>query len=139
MKQKHIIPWYVWIIGIGVASSLILWPLLKRGFFISDDGEWMVIRLTAFFQSLKDGQFPVRYLNRLNNNYGYPVSNFLYPGFLYIGSLLRLLGFSYVNDIKIIFAVSVIGTAVCIYFWLKKHFDNKDKNCTSDPALQFKF
>jgi hypothetical protein len=124
MKQKRTIPWFVWIIGIGIASSLILWPLLKNGFFISDDGEWMVIRLTAFFQTLKDGQFPVRYLNRLNNNYGYPVANFLYPGFLYLGSILRLLGFSYVNDIKILLVFSVIAAAICIFYWLRTHFSH---------------
>lgn len=70
-------------------------PLMRSGFFITDDGEWMIIRLSAFYQSLADGQFPVRFLGRLNNSYGYPVSNFLYPGFLYLGSLLHILGASF--------------------------------------------
>src|SRR3990172_11337145 len=80
-----------------------IWFLLLPGFFESDDGEWMVIRLSAFYQSLADGQFPVRFLGRLNNSYGYPVANFLYPGFLYIGSLVHFLGLSFVTSVKFVF------------------------------------
>mgnify|MGYP001558299250 FL=1 len=60
----------------------VILPLLHGGFFQSDDGEWMVIRFSAFHQALRDGQFPVRWLGRLNQEYGYPVANFLYPGFM---------------------------------------------------------
>src|SRR3989344_3219366 len=62
-----------------------IWFLLLPGFFESDDGEWMIIRFSAFYQALADGQFPVRFLGRLNNGYGYPVADFLYPGFMYLG------------------------------------------------------
>lgn len=105
-----------------VALLFVLWPLFGRGFYISDDGEWMVIRLSAFYQSLADHQFPVRFLGRLNNSYGYPVSNFLYPGFLYIGSLLHLLRFSFVDSVKIILGGSIIGTAAFLYVWLRREF-----------------
>lgn len=105
---------WIAIAGVLVASLiLVLWPLFLPGFFVSDDGEWMVIRLSAFYQSLSDGQFPVRYLGRLNNSYGYPVSNFLYPGFLYIGTLIRLFGLSFPDIVKLLFGVSVaVGTFV---------------------------
>lgn len=119
MKRWHI-SW--WTLGICFAALLVLWPLLKEGFFVSDDGEWMVIRLSAFFQSLREGQFPVRFLGRLNHSYGYPVANFLYPGFLYIGSLLHLAGFSFVGSVKIIFIGSVIGGAWFLFLWLRKFF-----------------
>ena len=61
-----------------------LLPLFHKGFFLTDDGEWMIIRFSAFHQALRDGQFPVRYLSRLNHGYGYPVASFLYPGFMYL-------------------------------------------------------
>lgn len=107
---------------LAVALIIVLRPLIGYGFFISDDGEWMVIRLSAFYQSLADHQFPVRFLGRLNNSYGYPVANFLYPGFLYIGSLLHFIGFSFVDSIKIILGGSVIGTATVLFLWLRKSF-----------------
>lgn len=113
---RYIFP--LWLVaGIIIAAlAAVLHPLLQQGFFVSDDGEWMIIRLSAFYQSLADGQFPVRYLGRLNNSYGYPVANFLYPGFLYIGSFIRFLGPTFTDTIKIILASSVIAGA-CAVFW----------------------
>ncbi len=115
---------YEWL-GIGailLASILLLWPLFYRGFFVTDDGDWMIIRLSAFYQSLAEGQFPVRFLGRLYHNYGYPVANFLYPGFLYVGSFVRLFGFSYVDVIKIVLSISVVGSAVVLYLTLRKKY-----------------
>src|SRR3989344_5826180 len=122
MKECHRVPLIVWIIAIVLMSAVVLWPIMRPGFFISDDGEWMIIRLSAFYQSLAEGQFPVRFLGRLNHSYGYPVANFLYPGFLYIGSVLRFLGFSFVGAVKIILASSVIGAALFLFASLRRSF-----------------
>jgi len=103
-------------------TGFVLIPLLKPGFIITDDGDWMVIRLTAFYQAFADGQFPVRFLSRLNNNYGYPVSNFLYPGFLYIGSFLHLLRLPYPFIIELILGGSVMVSVVCAFLWLRTFF-----------------
>lgn len=110
------------VLGILSASALILWPLAKPGLIVTDDGDWMVIRLSAFFQSLREGQFPVRFLGRLNFSYGYPVANFLYPAFLYIGSFIHLFGISFPDTIKLIFAGSIVISALLIFLWLRKHF-----------------
>ena len=112
------------IIALLFLSLLILLPLLKPGFIVTDDGDWMVIRLTAFYQSFADGQFPVRFLTRLNYNYGYPVANFLYPGFLYIGSVLRLFKLPYPVIVEFILGGSVCISAVFLFLWLKKFFSH---------------
>ena len=105
-----------------VALVVVLFPLTHSGFFVSDDGDWMIIRLSAFYQSLREGQFPVRFVGRLNNSYGYPVSNFLYPGYLYIGSLFHAMGLPFIVAIKVILAGSITGAAFFIYAWLRKYF-----------------
>src|SRR5215469_14540665 len=97
-------------------------PLVHHGFFQTDDGEWMVIRLSAFYQALHDGQFPVRFLQRLNFGYGYPVAEFLYPGSFYFGSVLHIIRFGFVNSIKLVFGISFICSAFFTYFWLKRFF-----------------
>ena len=113
----------VWpIIVLLCLSCVLLIPLFKPGLIVTDDGDWMVIRLTAFYQAFADGQFPVRFLSRLNNNYGYPVANFLYPGFLYIGSFLRILKLPYTVIIESILGGSVIMSGVFLFLWLKKFF-----------------
>lgn len=106
-----------------VFSIPAIFPLFHQGFFQSDDGEWMVIRFSAFYQALKDGQIPVRWLPRLNFQYGYPVADFLYPGFMYLGIPLKLLGFGFVGTIKIILGFSFVGSGVFTYLWLARLFN----------------
>lgn len=95
----------------------VVWPLLQLGFFVTDDGDWMVIRLSAFHQSLRAGQFPVRFLFSLNHGYGYPVTNFLYPLPFYLGEVVHFLGFSFIDSIKILFLVSFVLGAIFMYLY----------------------
>jgi hypothetical protein len=117
MKRSVLIPALLLI----VLSVFFLWPLLRPGFIATDDGDWMIIRLSAFYQSFREGQFPVRLLGRLNYSYGYPVANFLYPGFMYIGSVIHALGIPFVETIKIILIGSVITAVVGVYMWLLRY------------------
>ncbi len=102
-----------------------LLPLLHKGFFVTDDGEWMIIRFSAFHQALRDGQFPVRFLSRLNHGYGYPVANFLYPGFMYFAEPLKLVGFGFVNTIKVLLGFSMVLSGVFTFFWLRRLFHER--------------
>ena len=102
-----------------------IFSLLQPGFFESDDGEWMIIRFSSFYQSLSDGQFPVRFLGRLNYGFGYPVSNFLYPGFMYLAAPLKLMGLSFVSSIKLVLIISMVGGGFFTFKWLSKIFDEK--------------
>ncbi len=102
-----------------------IFSLLQPGFFQSDDGDWMVIRFSAFYQALTDGQFPVRFLGRLNHGFGYPVANFLYPGFMYLAAPIKLLGLGFVSSIKIVLILSMLGGGFFAFKWLAKIFDEK--------------
>lgn len=106
-------------------------PMLRSNFFVTDDGGWMLIRLTAFAQALRDGQFPTRFLTRLNHGYGYPVSNFLYPGYLYLGSILKFLGFSYFASLKLVFIGSLLSGAIGMYYWTKIFTTKVNALCAS--------
>jgi len=120
--MKKSISTLLWIIGIIVLCCIVLIPIFKPGFIVTDDADWMVIRLSAFFQSLRDGQVPVRFLGRLNFSYGYPVADFLYPGFLYIGSILHVLGFSFSGAVECILVLSVVVGAIAMFAWLRTFF-----------------
>ena len=112
----------IYLLIILCACFFILFPLLRPGFPVTDDGDWMIIRLSAFYQSFREGQFPVRFLGRFNNSYGYPVANFLYPGLLYIGSVLHVVGLSFQDSIKGIIIGSVLIGAFATFFWLRRFF-----------------
>lgn len=103
-----------------ILSLLACWPFLKKGYFESHDGEWMVIRFTAFHQALADGQFPVRFVDRLNNNYGYPVLNFLYPLPFYLAEIPKIVGFGFVDSIKIIFVLSTVASVLAMFWALSQ-------------------
>jgi len=101
-----------------------IYPLFYSGFILTDDGNWMVIRFSAFYEALRGGQFPVRFLSRLNNSYGYPVADFLYPLFMYLGILIHIIGFNFANTIKIIMGGSIILSSLFTFYWLKQKFNN---------------
>lgn len=96
--------------------------IFHKGFFVSDDGNWMVIRLSAFYEALSSGQFPVRMLPRLNQGLGYPVADFLYPLFLYVGSFIHLFKVPFLLDIKILFFSGMLVSFGGMYLFLKRNF-----------------
>lgn len=96
---------------------------IHPGFPQTDDGNWMIIRLSAFYESMRAGEFPVRWLSRLNNGYGYPVSNFLYPGFMYLGVPIAVLTSSFVMTTKLLFTMSLVLSSVGMYLWLRRSFN----------------
>ena len=102
----------------------LLLPLFKQGMFVSDDANWMIIRLSDFHRSFADGQFPVRWGSRLNFEYGYPVYNFLYPGVYYLGEIVHLFKFNFVNSIKILFGLSIFCSVIFSFKWLQRFFEN---------------
>jgi len=107
-----------WIIGLLVIP--LLFNLFRPGFYSSDDGQWMVIRLTAFHESFRSGQIPVRWLSRLNHEYGYPVTNFLYPLPFYLAEPFYVLTGDPVVAVKTIMGLAVISMAVGSFVLFKK-------------------
>jgi len=110
-------------LAVAIAIPAVL-GLLHSGFPVTDDGGWMVIRFSAFFQTLRSGEFPVRFLMRLNNGYGYPVSDFLYPLFMYLSVPIHLLGINFVNTIKTLLILCIFTSSLFTFLWLRKLFDN---------------
>ena len=108
-----------------LVSLLAVWPFFRKGYFESHDGEWMIIRFSAFHQTLRSGQFPVRFVDRLNNNYGYPVLNFLYPLPFYLAEIPKVLGFGFVDSIKIVFVLSTVSSALAMFWALSQIFDKR--------------
>lgn len=106
-----------------IISLIALWPFFRKGYFQSHDGDWMVIRFSAFHQTLRSGQFPVRFVDRLNNNYGYPVLNFLYPLPFYMAEIPKLFGLGFVDSIKAVFVISSILSVLFMFLALYQKYD----------------
>src|SRR3990172_12552232 len=86
-------------------------PLLNPGFFpIHDDTQ--VARVYEMTQSLKDGMFPVRWVEDLGYGYGYPIFNFYDPLPYYLGAGFMFLGFDALVATKLVMTLGMILSGV---------------------------
>lgn len=81
-----------------------------------------VVRLQQMDKSLKAGQFPVRWVQDLGFGYGYPVFNFYPPLAYYTGEVVHFFGPGYIDSIKIVWFLALLGSAVSMYFFGKEFF-----------------
>ena len=106
------------ILLISVILSL---PLLKPGLYVIHDDQ-QIARLFVFDQALKSGQFPVRWVDGLGFGFGYPLFNF-YPPFVYfLGEIFHILGFGFVNSIKLVFFFSIFASGLAMYLFARLFF-----------------
>lgn len=106
---------FIFVFAIFQLKSLLLNP-----WYASHDGVFHLIRIKEFFYSLKQGIFPVRWAFHLDNNFGLPLFNYLYPGPYYFASLLRFLGFFEWQALKILIISAYFVGGLGIFFILKK-------------------
>lgn len=109
----------VWLIALILLSVLPLIPLLHPGLPVTHDGKDHVARIANFFQNLQEGVLVPRWAGNLNWGYGHPVMMFLYPLPSYFASFFRLLGFSFIDSTKLVFASSYVLSGITMYIWLK--------------------
>ena len=96
--------------------------LLKPGLPNTQDGEYYLIRIAALHRTLRDFQIPPRFDGYLNHTYGYPVLNFLYPLFYYLGEIFYLSKFSLVLSTKACLILSFLFSAFFMYLFCQEFF-----------------
>lgn len=107
-KNRNILTCFLVLVTVNLIFH---WPLIRPGFFETDDGSLMLIRVGAMFNSFYDLHIPARLANNLNYGYGYPIFNFFYPGFFYFSEIFHLLGFGLISSVKLsIFCLGVISS-----------------------------
>lgn len=71
---------------------------------------------------LSEGQFPPRWSGELNNGYGYPLFLFNYPLPAMVGEIFHHLGLGFVDSVKMVFLLSMLGSVVGMYLFLRALF-----------------
>lgn len=118
MKQiQNIIDRYGLLIVIFGCFFALL-PLFHTGFFTMHDDQ-QIARLHQLDTIIKEGQFPPRWVPDLGFGFGYPLFNFYPPLVYYIGELFHLLGFSYINAIKMTMGLGFLLASIFMYLWVK--------------------
>lgn len=93
--------------------------LLQPGFFQTHDGDWHIAHVYWFDKALRQGHFPVRWVDEINRGRGYPFFNFYYPLLYYLSEIPFFLGIGLTNSLKIVLVLSFPFSGVATFLWLK--------------------
>jgi len=103
---------------------------LKPFWPTSHDGLYHIIRIREYYYELIHGQFPVRWTDRLDNAYGLPLFNYIYPGPYMLSSVFLAVGLNEVDAYKTVFLLSYFLGIYGYYFLFRK----KIKSWLLSPA-----
>lgn len=103
-----------------LVSLLPVISIFRPGAYESGDFTIHVYRSIEFYSILKEGNIMPSWAGNLNANYGYPIFIFLNPLPYYAMSFFHFLGFSFINSMKVLLAVSFISSGIFFYLWAKR-------------------
>ena len=86
-----------------------LWPLVARGLPQGLDVPNHLMRLVAFDQQIRAGNFYPRWMPNLVFGYGYPLFNYYAPGAYYLAELFRLAGLAYAPALSAAMAAMLVA------------------------------
>lgn len=98
--------------------------LLRPGYFSMQD-DLQAFRVFEMNKCFSDFQIPCRWVPDAGYQYGYPQFNFYPPLPYYLGSVLHLAGFQYIDVVKILFVVGYILSAFAIYVLISSLLKDK--------------
>jgi hypothetical protein len=102
-------------------SVFAIGPLLQPGYFWgAHDAKNSVYFLFEFDQSIRDGILWPRWGPHWGFGYGYPFWNIYGPLAYFVGQVFVLIGFDYVSAVKIVFALSVLGSGATMYLFARR-------------------
>ncbi|KKT76329.1 MAG: hypothetical protein UW69_C0001G0025 [Microgenomates group bacterium GW2011_GWA2_44_7] len=116
---KKINPIFHPLILIIIFSIPTVYALTASGFYGASD-DIHIAWLYEMTQTLKNGQFPPRYVPDLSFGFGYPLFNFVFPFPYYLGALFYFIGFSLVASTKIVFGLSIVLSGLAMYWLLRQ-------------------
>jgi hypothetical protein len=95
--------------------------LLQPGYFNMHD-DLQMMRQLEMEKCFKDLQIPCRWVPDMGYGFGFPLFNYYPPLPYLIGQVFRLIGFSFVDTVKIVFLLSFIVSGITMYFLAKEFF-----------------
>lgn len=111
---------YKYIFLVFILASIGVFPLLHSGLPPTHDGEYHVIRFYEFNKALNDGDIYPRWAKDLNNGYGVPIFNYVYPFTNYAAAIIHFFGFSFIDSFKIIMVLATLFGSFFFFLWAKQ-------------------
>jgi len=117
-------------------SLIPLLDLFYPGLPKTHDGQDHVARIANFYLNLTYGNIIPRWAPNLNWGYGHPILMFLYPFPSYFASFFHVLGFSFVDSVKLVFGVTFILSGLSMYLFMSS-FTNRFAGFASAVVYMF--
>ncbi len=115
----------LFIIGAAVVTiGIFLSPLFRPGIIAGHDAGYHFTREQLFTQALKEGQFPVRWIEGPVPGITHPLFEFYPPLFYYFVAPFMLLGIGYTIATYVVIAGAAILSVVGMYLFLKQQTSN---------------
>jgi len=110
------------IIFVIVLSFVAGLSLLHKGLIPTHDAEYHIIRFYEFDKTIRDGDFYPRWAPDLNNGYGVPLFNYVYPLPNYAASFLHLFSISFIDSFRLIMFGSFLFGGIFFYLWSRRYW-----------------
>lgn len=107
-----------------IIALISIFPFLGKGLPPTHDGEYHVVRFYEFDKTLRDGNLYPRWAPDLNNSFGVPLFNYVYPLPNYISSLLHLFGSSFIDAFKYNMLIATVLGSVFVFLWAREFWGN---------------
>jgi uncharacterized membrane protein len=123
------------LIFVLVFAFLSVHSLFQSGLPPTHDGEYHVIRFHQFYETLSSGNIYPRWASRLNNGYGLPLFNYVYPLPNYVAAILHFFNVSFIDAFKynLIIATAFGG----LFFTFLSAFISVDLEVLSEVSFTF--
>lgn len=118
IKSPNFIPLIIVVFFAVLAAKFLIF---QSGYFIMHD-DLQMMRQLEMEKCFNDGQIPCRWVPDMGYGYGFPLFNFYPPLPYLVGEVFRILQFSFVNTVKLTFALSFILSGITMYFLSKEFF-----------------
>lgn len=92
--------------------------LAKPGFFPMQD-DLQAFRIQQLDKCFQDHQLPCRWIPDAGYQYGYPQFIYYPPSVYYLGEFFHLLGFQFIDAVKILFILGFILSASAMFIFLR--------------------
>ena len=109
--KKHLLSFLI-ILGFG---AFLIAAIFHSGWYTSHDGVYHILRTEEALRMLKLGQFPLRWAGTLDQGFGIPLFNFVYPLPYYFSAVFSYL-IGAVWAVKTVMILSYLGGGLGIYF-----------------------
>ena len=113
-----------YIIFVLLLTFVAVLPLIHSGLPPTHDGEYHIIRFFEFEKAIQHGDLYPRWAMDLNNGYGLPLFNYVYPFPNYIAVIFHSFGFSFISAFKLNLILATLLGSLFFYYWLRDYWGN---------------